>query len=73
MPAQDELAGRIRLTEMRPSWRVIEAKFKDLEGEIRKRDRDYELAAVTQLGETYTLFFRLRAKPQSKNGREFQE
>lgn len=59
MDPDQEVVGKLSFTR-RPSWRVVRAELNQLERELRKRDSDHELMAVTQSGETYTLFFRLR-------------
>lgn len=57
-PNSDDIRVKIRFP--RPAWRVLRCDFTQLESELRKRD-EYDLAAVTQLGEIYTLFLRKKA------------
>jgi len=62
----DEVIGKLHLP--RPTWRVIRCGFDQLERETRKRT-DYDLAHVTQGGDVYTLFFRLKPEYRApRNG-----
>lgn len=62
-PSSDDV--RVKLRFARPTWRVIQCAFSALESELRKRD-EYDLTAVTQLGEVYTLFLRKKAAIRDK-------
>ncbi len=53
----DEIIGRMEF--QRPSYRVIRCKFADLESQMRRRTA-YDLVAVTQWEDEYTLVFRLK-------------
>lgn len=68
----DEIIGALRVR--RPTWRVVRVTLPGLEGELRRRDASHTLEAVTQSGETYTLFFRLRhVEPREDNTHVRQE
>lgn len=59
------IVGRLHFP--RPAWRVVRLQWQGpkgwegLESELRKRNRDYDLAFVTQAGDLYTLFLRLKS------------
>lgn len=58
--SEPPLAGRLEFTHKRPSWVVVRYMANKLEELLRKRDRFYDLAEVTQAGDLFTLFFHLK-------------